>query len=153
MRGSPFIRVALIALALTLASLLVNSVLKKTPREQVSPPVPSAPEPSSGLVPTLVTVTLSSPATSLTLTEPSGRVIEIPTADGLELEHDAELTLSNKKWSGSLAIEWEDPSRPNFLRLDFEPLRLKSQHILLDLHQNAANHPLTANFDPNEQAP
>ena len=150
MRGNPILRAVLLVVALGLTSLLVAAVLSKIqPPSAESPVPPSTPTTSATfLVPTLLTITLSSPATSLTLTEPSGRVLTLPTEEGLELEYPAELTVSNNSWSAQLSLTWEDPTRPNFIRIDFEPQKLKSSHLLLNFHRNVTNHVVSTNFDP-----
>lgn len=149
MRGNPILRTVLLAVAMCLTSVLVAAVIGKTRRPPLAVETPALAPPSTALVPTYLTVTLSTPAKSLTLTEPSGRTISVPTEDGLTLELEVELSVSKSAWEGRLSLEWEDPSRHNFLRLDFEPDNLKSSHLLLDFHRNADDHPIMVDFNPN----
>nr|MCS5538735.1 hypothetical protein [Roseibacillus sp.] len=104
--------------------------------------------PPSPAVPTLLTLTLSAPAKSITFTEVSGRVITIPIGSGLEIEEEVELTIRNATWTAALSIAWQDPTAHRFLRLDFEPDKLKTAHLLLDFTGDANDHPIEANFDP-----
>ncbi|NRB28415.1 MAG: hypothetical protein HRU37_12135 [Roseibacillus sp.] len=104
--------------------------------------------PASPAVPTLLTLTLSAPAKSITFTEVSGRVITIPIGSGLEIEEEVELTIRNATWTAALSIAWQDPTAHRFLRLDFEPDKLKTAHLLLDFTGDANDHPIEANFDP-----
>ncbi len=148
MRGNPLLRAGLLLAALCLVGVLVAAVAGKARRPdpvQDSAPPPPAPT----LVSTLLTITLSAPANALTFTEPSGRTIAVPLRDGLSLEHEADLAVTDHSWTALLTVDWQDPSRHNFLRLDFEPLHLKSTSLTLDFRRNATERPITTSFDPN----
>lgn len=148
MRGTPTLRAALLLAAMCLTGALVAAVLRTTgPQNQVPPP-PAGKPPTSATVPTLLTLTLSAPAKSITFTEPSGRILSIPTGGELEIEEDVELTLSGQSWKASLSVAWENASAHRFLRLDLEPDNLKSDRLLLDFPGDVAGHPIRANFDP-----
>jgi len=131
-----------------LTGILVASVLSKSNQDNIVTPVTSGESSPSAVVPTLLTLTLSAPARSIVFTESSGRVITIPTGPELEIEEEAELTIRNESWTAALTIRWQDPSAHRFLRLDFEPDKLKTAHLLLDFPGDASDHPIEASFDP-----
>lgn len=151
MRGNPILRAIALLVAMCLIGVLVAAVLKQNPSPEEAPPSPTPAPASTSLIPTVLTLTLSAPAKSITFTEPSGRLIQIPTEEGLEIEHETELNLSNSSWSAGLSISWEDPTKHSFLRLEFEPEDLKNARLLLDFPGDVSDHPLEANFDPSAQ--
>ena len=67
---------------------------------------------------------------------------------GLEIEEEVELTIRNATWTAALTIAWQDPTAHRFLRLDFEPDKLKSARLLLDFSGDVSDHLIEANFDP-----
>jgi len=148
MRGNPILQVGVLLAAISLTGLLVAAVLNNGPQDEPPPAVTSGELPSSPAVPTLLTLTLSAPAKSITFTEVSGRIITIPTDTGLEIEEEVELTIRNATWTAALTIAWQDPTVHRFLRLDFEPDNLKSTRLLLDFTGDTNNLPIEANFDP-----
>ena len=151
MRGNPIFQIGTLLIAILLAGVLVAAVLDRSHQTESGPRVPDEPASSSNTVPALLTLTLSAPASSPTFTEPSGRVITIPTGSGLEIEEDVELGIQDFSWSASMAITWQDsPSSHHFLRIDLEPEndKLKSAHILLDFPGDVRDHPITADFNP-----
>ena len=148
MRGNPILQVGVLLAAICLTGLLVAAVLNNARQADPPPPVTSGEPPSSPAVPPLLPLTLSAPAKSITFTEVSGRVITIPIGSGLEIEEEVELTIRNATWTAALSIAWQDPTAHRFLRLDFEPDKLKTAHLLLDFTGDANDHPIEANFDP-----
>ena len=148
MRGNPIFQIGTLLVAIFLAGMLVAAVLDNAHQAEPGPWTPAEPASSSDTVPTLLTLTLSAPASSLTFTEPSGRVITIPTGSGLEIEEDVELSIRDSSWSATLAVTWQDSASHHFLRIDLEPDNLKSTHILLDFPGDVRDHPITADFNP-----
>ncbi len=150
MRGNPTFLIGVLTLAMGLMAALVSYALKDS--GETEPAVVNSEE-VSGLttVSTLLSVTLSAPATSLSLTEPSGRIIEVSPGPDLEMEQEVELTLEDMAWSAMLSVKWQEPSSRQFLRLDFEPDNLKSAHILLDFSGDTESYPVTADFDTQSQ--
>ena len=148
MRGNPILQVGVLLAAMCLTGILVASVLSKSNQDNIVTPVTSGESSPSAVVPTLLTLTLSAPAESIAFTEPSGRIITIPTGPELEIEEEVELTIRNESWTAALTIRWQDPSAHRFLRLDFEPDKLKTAHLLLDFPGDASDHPIEASFDP-----
>lgn len=150
MRGNPLLRAALLAVSLGLTSVLIAAVL-----DNARPPVPAeetavpAPPLEPGRVAALLSFTLSAPAKSITLTERSGRILAVPVTDALWLEHETELTVTGHHWEARLTVEWQDPSRHNFLRLDFEPDHLKSSSLTLDFRPHSTEQAVNTIFDPN----
>lgn len=150
MRGNPTLLIGVLTLAMGLMAALVNYVLKDT--SEIGPTVVNSGDFSDlSTVSTLLSVTLSAPATSLSLTEPSGRIIEVLPGTGLEMEQEVELTLQDMAWSATLSVKWQDPSSRQFLRLDFEPENLKSAHVLLDFRGDTESYPVAADFDTRAQ--
>jgi hypothetical protein len=150
MRGNPILRAVLLALALCLTGALVAAVIgnSRRPVPAADPAPPSTPPAS--LVPTFVQIILSAHAKSLTFTEPSGRVISVPTNGQPTFFHQAELAIdpSDSSWSATLVIEWTDLALHHFARFDFEPDRLKSSSLTLDFPPGTNTRPLTADFKP-----
>ncbi|MDP7496021.1 MAG: hypothetical protein QGI77_06300, partial [Roseibacillus sp.] len=110
MRGNPILQVAVLLAAIGLTGLLVAAVLDNARQADPAAPVTGGEPPSSPAVPTLLTLTLSAPAKSITFTEASGRVITIPTGTELEIEEEIELTIRNATWTAALTIAWQDPT-------------------------------------------
>ncbi len=148
MRGNPILQIGVLLTAICLTGLLVAAVLDNARQTDPVPPVTSEELPPSPVVPTLLTLTLSAPAKSITFTEASGRIITFPTGTELEIEEEVELTIRNATWTAALTIAWQDPTAHRFLRLDFEPDKLKSARLLLDFSGDVSDHLIEANFDP-----
>ena len=148
MRGNPILQVGVLLAAMCLTGILVASVLSKSNQDNIVTPVTSGESSPSAVVPTLLTLTLSAPASSIAFTEPSGRIITIPTGPELEIEEEVELTIRNESWAAALSIRWQDPTAHRFLRLEFEPDNLKTTHLLLDFPGDVNDHPIEAGFDP-----
>ncbi len=148
MRGNPILQLGGLLAAMCLTGILVAAVLDNANQgDPVTPQTSEASSPSA-IVPTLLTITLSAPAESIVFTEPSGRIITIPTGPELEIEEEVALTIQNEGWTADLAIRWEEPTAHRFMRLDFEPDKLKTAHLLLDFPGDVSNHPVEASFDP-----
>lgn len=151
MRGNPILRAVLLAVTLSLASLLVASLAGP---HTAPAPAPANPTPSGAytaspeLVPSILAVTLSGPVRSLSFTEPSGREISIPTSGQLTALHAVDLAIASPalEWAARLDIEWEDPSRHHFARFDFEPRQLKTATLVLDFPGDVTGYPVTASF-------
>ncbi|MBB22731.1 MAG: hypothetical protein CMN04_07600 [Roseibacillus sp.] len=150
MRGNPTLQIGVLTLAMALMAALVTYVLRDA-GETGSAVMDSRDFSEFTTVSTLLSITLSAPATSLSLTEPSGRIIQISPGADLEMEQEVELTLRDAAWSALLSVTWQDPSHRQFLRLDFEPDNLKSAHVLLDFRGNTERYPITADFDTRAQ--
>lgn len=147
MRGNPILRALFLVIAMCFTSVLVTVVLGNARQPLPDSPEPEAPDSPSALVPTFLTVKLSSPAESLQFVEPSGRVIEIP-VEGLIIEHEAELAIVDHLWSPTLKIVWVSPQDHKFLRLDLEPDNLPSAIYHYDSsHQDEAR-PIEMSFAP-----
>ena len=119
MRGHPILQIGVLTLAIGLMGALIAFVLSEAERRvPVAANSGKLSEPDT--VPTLLTITLSAPATSLSLAEPSGRIITISTGQSLEIEQDVELTLRDSTWSGgtvsSMAGEFAQTLPPSRLR-------------------------------------
>ena len=148
MRGNPIFQIVTLLVAMVLAGMLVASVLDNSHQRESPPQAPDETTSLPDTVPTLLTITLSAPARSLTFTEPTGRIIAIPTGTGLEIEEEVELNIRHSIWNAALAVTWQDPSSHHFLRIDLEPDNLKSSHLLLDFPGDVRDHPVTADFNP-----
>ena len=152
MRGNPILRALFLVIAMSFTSVLVIVVLGNARQPLPDSPEPDEPAPPSALIPTLLTVKLSSPAESLQFVEPSGRVIEIP-VEGLIIEHEAELAIIDHLWNPTLNIVWVSPQEHKFLRLDLEPDHLPSASYHYDSsHQDEAR-PIEVNFAPPSRNP
>ena len=150
MRGHPILQIGVLTLAIGLMGALIAFVLSEAERRvPVAANSGKLSEPDT--VPTLLTITLSAPATSLSLAEPSGRIITISTGQSLEIEQDVELTLRDSTWSGVLSVAWQESLPRQFLRLDFEPDNLKSSHVVLDVQGDTENYPISTDFHTRSQ--
>ena len=69
MRGNPILQIGVLLTAICLTGLLVAAVLDNARQTDPVPPVTSEELPPSPVVPTLLTLTLSAPAKSITFTE------------------------------------------------------------------------------------
>ena len=150
MRGNPTLQIVVLTFAMALMAALVTSVLSDA-GESAPVGLDPKPPPKPNTVSALLSITLSTPVASLSLTEPSGRIIKISPGSDLEIEQEVELTLRDAAWSALLSVTWQDPSHRQFLRLDFEPDNLKSAHVLLDFRGNTERYPVTADFDTRAQ--
>lgn len=150
MRGNPTLQIVVLTFAMALMAALVTSVLSDAGESAPAGLDPKA-APNPNTVSALLSITLSTPVVSLSLTEPSGRIIKISPGSDLEIEQEVELTLRDAAWSALLSVTWQDPSHRQFLRLDFEPDNLKSAHVLLDFRGNTERYPVTADFDTRAQ--
>ncbi|MBM49046.1 MAG: hypothetical protein CMP27_04330 [Roseibacillus sp.] len=150
MRGHPILQIGVLTLAIGLMGALIAFVLSEAER-RVPVAANSGKQSEPDTVPTLLTITLSAPATSLSLAEPSGRIITISTGQSLEIEQDVELTLRDSTWSGVLSVTWQESLPRHFLRLDFEPDNLKSSHVVLDVQGDTENYPISTDFHTRSQ--
>ena len=150
MRGNPTLQIVVLTFAMALMAALVTSVLSDA-GESAPVGLDPKPPPKPNTVSALLSITLSTPVASLSLTEPSGRIIKISPGSDLEIEQEVELTLRDAAWSALLSVTWQDPSHRQFIRLDFEPDNLKSSHVLLDFRGDTESYPVTADFDTRAQ--
>ena len=150
MRGHPILQIGVLTLAIGLMGALIAFVLSEAER-RVPVAANSGKQSEPDTVPTLLTITLSAPATSLSLAEPSGRIITISTGQSLEIEQDVELTLRDSTWSGVLSVTWQESLPTHFLRLDFEPDNLKTSHVVLDVQGDTENYPISTDFHTRSQ--
>ena len=98
MRGNPTLQIGVLTLAMALMAALVTYVLRDAGGTE-SAVMDSKDFSELNTVSTLLSVTLSAPATSLSLTEPSGQIIQISPGADLEIEQEGELTLQDAVWS------------------------------------------------------
>lgn len=137
MQGSPLLRALVLAAALVAMGALIASLVNRAPATAIPT---SAPPPEAELAATL-TVQLSAPVRSLSLTTLDGERTLLAVGDPeREADHAIRIPLRDGGFTALLNLTWTSPGDPHFLRLILEPEERESREVILHAPENLEQH-------------
>jgi|GEM_PF-3099832 len=145
MHGSPLLRALVLTALLAVTGLLIAALAGRhddtdTPLSQ---PLPTS---AAATIPALLSLQLSAPVRTLTLTTLDGTSLLSLTNPALDTEHPLTIP-SDPTLTLLLSLTWETPATTNFLRLVLEPEQRDSRQTLLHAPDHLDQHAIEFTWD------
>ena len=142
MHGSPLLRALVLTALLAVTGLLIAALTGRHDDTPISQPLPTP----TTATPALLSLQLSAPVRTLTLTTLDGTALLSLTNPALDTEHPLTIP-SDPTLTLLLSLTWETPASTNFLRLVLEPEQRDSRETLLHAPDHLEQHAIEFTWD------